>query len=207
MQLYTIGHSTIPQTHFLELLQQYQVQYVLDVRSTPYSKYAIQYNREEVEAFLKKNNIKYFHMGKFFGARQENPKYYHPEGYLDFELFRESDVFKAGVENVIKGLKNNNIALMCTEKDPIDCHRAIMVARGFELEGIDVKHILHDFSFISQDELNERLLDKYFPDRNQLTIFSLGEVKTKEEYLIEAYRKRNSEIGYRLKDNTEGKME
>ena len=78
-----------------------------------------------------------------------------------------------------------------------------MVARGFELEGINVKHILHDFSVLEHNELNNVLLDKYFPNRAQLS-FIEEENKSEEEYTIEAYRKRNYDIGYRFGSDIEG---
>ena len=87
---------------------------------------------------------------------------------------------------------------MCTEKDPIDCHRAIMVARAFSLRGIDVKHILPNGKYQTQQELDERLLDKYFPDRAQLSIFNYDKVISAEENIKLAYRERNKEIGYHL---------
>ncbi|MBR6478235.1 MAG: DUF488 domain-containing protein [Lachnospiraceae bacterium] len=206
-QLYTIGHSTYPAEHLLELLRQFEVQYVLDVRSMPYSRYARQYNANEIGPYLKEHGIQYFDMGRYFGARQPERKYYSKEGYLDFEAFRASELFQKGKENVKRGLKENNIALMCTEKNPIDCHRAIMVARGFALDGIPVKHILHDKTSITQEELDAQLLDKYFPDRAQLTLFTMGNEKSEEEYLIEAYRKRNAEIGFHFDSNKEGAEE
>ncbi len=201
-KLYTIGHSTFPMEHFIELLEMYEINYVLDVRSIPFSRFTPQYNSNAIQIPLKEKGISYAQMGKFFGARQSDEKYY-PEGYLDFELFRASELFKKGLENVVKGLEHNNIALMCTEKNPIDCHRAIMVARGFELEGINVKHILHDFSVLEHNELNNVLLDKYFPNRAQLS-FIEEENKSEEEYTIEAYRKRNYDIGYRFGSDIEG---
>lgn len=103
------------------------------------------------------------------------------------------------MENVILGLeKGNNIALMCTEKDPIDCHRAIMVARAFALNGVNVKHILADGSLQNQAELDERLLNMYFPDRAQMSIFASDNDMTGEEMLKIAYKKRNAQIGYHL---------
>lgn len=200
MQLYTIGHSVYPIDHFLSLLKRYNVQYVLDVRSTPYSQHTPQYDKENLQKVLGENNIKYFHMKKQFGARQLNRYFYTQEGYLNFEVFRQSNAFKQGIESVKRGLKKYNIALLCTEKDPIDCHRAIMVARGCELEGIDVKHILHDGSILTQKEFNRELLDLYFPERLQTTLDldGFGELKTDEEYLVEAYRKRNKKIGWHL---------
>lgn len=147
MQLYTIGHSTYPVDHFLELIRKYNIQYVIDVRSIPYSRFASQYNSEVLKKDLRGINVEYFRMDKSFGARQTDIRYYNSDGYLDFELFRKSDAFIKGVQNIIKGLKQYNIALMCTEKKPIDCHRAIMVARRFELHGVSVQHILNNTVF------------------------------------------------------------
>lgn len=209
-QLFTVGHSTNEKEHFLKILKQNNVEYILDVRSTPYSRHAPQYNREELNAYLKANGIQYAHMGRHFGARQSDPALYNEAGYLDFERVRVSENFIKGKENVKLGLKKFNIALMCTEKHPIDCHRAIMVARGFELDDIPVQHILNDGSLLSQGELNQMLLDRYFPNRNQMTIFQcIGEVQAMDDSdnLKEAYRKRNSEIGYHIERRSEGGIE
>lgn len=87
---------------------------------------------------------------------------------------------------------------MCTEKDPIDCHRAILVARAFELRGIEVNHILSDGTLQNQRKLDERLLDMYFPEREQLSIFNYNDIPDDDEYITRAYRKRNEEIGYHI---------
>ncbi len=200
--LYTVGHSTFPKEHLIGLLRKYDVDYLLDVRSIPFSKYTPQYNSDFLKKYLFDEGINYATMGKYFGARQENPAFY-PDGFLDFELFRASTIFIQGFENVNKGLIDHNIALMCTEKDPIDCHRAIMVARGFELQGVTVRHILHDSAILTQEDLNQKLLNRYFPDRGQLSLFR-EQNKTDEEYLAEAYKLRNKEIGYRKGSDKEG---
>ena len=197
--LYTIGHSQHEFGYFSNLLKIYDINYLLDVRSTPYSKYAETYNKELLSSLLSTKGIKYSFMGKFFGARPDNTELYNEEGYLDFEKVSYSDLFIKGIESVNLGLKRgNNIVLMCTEKDPIDCHRAIMVARAFSLRGIDVKHILPNGKYQTQQELDERLLDKYFPDRAQLSIFNYDKVISAEENIKLAYRERNKEIGYHL---------
>ena len=204
--LYTIGHSHHSIAHFLELLNTYNINYLMDVRSVPYSRYAEQFNREALKATLDKTTIKYVFMGNYFGARPQNIDLYNEEGYLDFERVRIYQPFVMRVDNLILGLKKgNNIALMCTEKNPIDCHRAILIARAFELKNIEVKHILEDASCITQNQLNENLLDMYFPERNQLSLFD-EHAKTDEEYLIQAYRLRNKEIGYHWNSNVENAM-
>ena len=193
MSLFTIGHTN--HTH--------EINYVLDVRSTPYSKFTDQFNKELISQVLKRNGINYFYMGKLFGARQEDRSLYTSEGYLDFEKTRESEQFKTGLQSVIKGLnEGNNITLMCTEKDPFDCHRTIMVSRGFELEGIEVQHIHEDGHLESQKEINDRLIHnlekKRKVDINQTSLF--GPQKSYDEWLKEAYRLRNREIGYHIQN-------
>lgn len=197
-KLYTIGHSHHTTAEFLELLNKYKVDYLMDVRSVPYSRYAEQFNREALKNFMDKTSVKYVFMGNYFGARQQNPDLYNEAGYLDFEKVRSYQPFMMRVDNLILGLqKGHNIALMCTEKHPIDCHRAILIARAFELKGIAVEHILEDGTCLTQAELNKNLLDMYFPERNQMSLFAAS-VETDAEYLVEAYRLRNRDIGYHL---------
>ena len=128
---------------------------------------------------------------------------YTPEGYLDFEKTRESEQFKTGLKSVIKGLnEGNNIALMCTEKDPFDCHRTIMVSRGFELEGIEVQHIHEDGQLESQEEINDRLIHN-LEKKNKVDIYQpsfFEPQKSYEEWLVEAYRLKNKEIGYHIQN-------
>lgn len=196
--LYTIGHSQHDVEYFIDMLRKYDINYVLDVRSTPYSQFAENYNRENIRAILKKAGIEYSFMGSYFGARPENRILYSKDGYLDFEKARNSVKFQNGVNNVIKGIgEGNNITLMCTEKDPIECHRAIMVARTFFERGVDVQHILADSSLQSHDVLNQRLINMYFPDRYQMSLF-VSENKSDKECLEDAYRIHNKKIGYHL---------
>lgn len=197
--LFTIGHSNHSLEHFKQMLIDNDVNCVVDVRSVPRSRFVPQFNEKRLSEYLKKFRISYCNMGEYFGARQVYPKYFNEGGYLDFECFRESDMFKTGLENILKALENHNMALMCTEKNPIDCHRAIMVGRGFELAGVKVEHILSDSTVISQDTFNNQLLQRYFSRNQQLSLFDT--MKNEDELLVEAYRKRNEEIGYRKKED------
>lgn len=177
-----------------------EMDYVLDVRRIPYSKYAKQYNRETLDRYLLQHHIHYTYMGTYFGARQANPALYTPDGYVDFEKVRSTPLFVMGMKIVEKGLlQRHEIALMCTEKEPLNCHRAIMVARAFELGGYDIKHILFDDSLLDQRELNDQLLSKYFQNSDQMTLFANDEFHSTNGLLKQAYIMRNKEIGYRLK--------
>lgn len=204
--LYTIGHSTIKVEDFINLLKKFHIDYLLDVRSIPYSKYAEQFNREKLDRELTTARINYRFMGTYFGARQKDINLYHKDGYLDFDKVRSSKEFIKRVDSVISGLEKNNIVLMCTEKDPFDCHRAIMVGRAFDLRGITLNHILHSGTLQSQAELNMRLLHHYFPVINESSLFDDESELSDDKRLSIAYQRRNAEIGYHLDtiDHKEG---
>ncbi|MBU7006761.1 DUF488 domain-containing protein [Phosphitispora fastidiosa] len=203
--IYTIGHSIHSVEHFLLLLNSNGINCVVDVRSVPYSKYSPQYNMNELRQQLKSNGIYYVFMGKELGARQSDKSLYNDDGYVDFERVRNSTLFKTGIERVKAGMKKGfKIALMCTEKDPIECHRNILVARAFYLQNYPVLNILENGAVETQDHLENRLLDKYFPNRNQRNILELldGEINEKD-MIIKAYRERNKEIGYKNDDGSQ----
>lgn len=196
--LYTIGHSIHPAPFFLNILLKHQINCIVDVRSIPYSKHVPQYNSSPLKRFLKKNNIYYVFMGKEFGARQTDKLLQNPTGYVDFEKVIAGNEFKNGIYRVKNGLnKGLTIAFMCTEKDPIDCHRTIMVARAFNELNYQILNIREDGTLENQDQINERLLNIYFPQRDQQSIVDLLEGENNKKALLkEALRKRNLEIAY-----------
>lgn len=196
-ELYSIGHSKHEFNKFLKMLKDNNIDYLLDVRSSPFSKYAETYNKDNLKDLLDQNGIVYWHMGGYFGARPEEKELYTQENYLDFEKVRAGKKFQDGVKSVLTGLnEGKNIVLMCTERDPMDCHRAIMVSKGFLDAGVNVKHILPDGSIETQKELENRMLEKYFPYGGQLSF--IESETTEQERLEMCYRKRNKEIGYTI---------
>jgi len=137
-----------------------------------------------------------------FGARQEEREYYTLEGYLDFELFAKSSPFLSGFDKLVKSMQQDyTFALVCAEKYPFNCHRTILVARAFHKAGYKIVHLLPNDCKVTQDDIEARLLKKYFPDRNQIALFS--EVLSEEEYINQAYKNRNSEIGYSIEEEKE----
>lgn len=202
--IYSIGHSNHEAEQLMELLHKHGVNLVLDVRSNPYSKRWPQFNREELIHILTGSAIGYEYFGEWFGARQTDEDFYTPAGWLNYAMFTASAIFKEGVRQ-LDGylLRGKTPALLCAEKDPFDCHRAIMVARALSLAGYEPVHILADGSLQTQAELDLRLLDKYFPKRDEGSIFDLIEgEKDPEQLLAEAYLLRNEAIAWRL-DNPE----
>jgi uncharacterized protein (DUF488 family) len=196
-KIYTVGHSQHNIDYFVNMLNTYHINYLIDVRSIPFSLHAPGYNKDILKALLVSHKINYAFMGEYFGARPKNANLYSEKGYLDFDKVKNSKIFLSGIENVLKGIdQGNRIALMCTEKDPIDCHRAILVGSAFYERGIDVDHILANNTLQNHSVLNKRLVNMYFPDRNQISLFH-NENLSEKECLKEAYKIQNEKIGYR----------
>jgi uncharacterized protein (DUF488 family) len=133
--IFSIGHSTHSQEHFICLLRQHGITAVCDVRSTPYSRMNPQFNREELEDALLTQGIEYRFLGKEIGARSDDP-HCCEAGKVKYERLAETSQFKYGIKRIVKGIKEGfRIALMCAEKEPIECHRTILVSRHLaELE-------------------------------------------------------------------------
>ncbi len=197
--VYTVGYSGFALPDFLAELRNRGITALIDVRSSPYSGYRQEYNREPLAAALKRAGVVYRSYAREFGARQEDRSYYTREGYLDFARFSASPRFGEGAEKLAAGMERGFVfVLMCAEKDPIACHRAVMVARALDLRGFSVAHILPGGVTQTQEELDGRLLEKYFPDREQMSLFGGG--KSQEELVARAYARQNAAIGYRIEE-------
>ncbi|SFB39795.1 DUF488 family protein [Clostridium frigidicarnis] len=202
MDIFTIGHSNYTVERLIDMLRYYNIDCVVDIRGTPYSKYNIQFNKETIKNTLMQAGFVYIYMAKELAAKRENKKSYNEKGYSDFEKVIYEKDFKNGIERLRIGCKKGyNIALLGAMQDPIRCHRSILVGRELRNVGFNVKHILDDYSLASQEKIEENLLDKYFKDRNQMTIdVLLGNELTDENMIEEGYRLANKEIGYRIEN-------
>jgi len=194
-EVYTVGHSNHPIEYFLELLQSKDINCLIDVRSMPASSYSPQFNKDSLENFLKQYGITYMYFGEEFGARHDDLDILDEEGVVNFETFRKSFAFQQGVERVDIGLsKGFKIALMCSEENPLECHRFSMISVYLEEIGIHVKHILKNKSVKSHTELEKELLKKYKKKIFQLSMFE-QDVNEKDP-LKHAYKLHNKEIGW-----------
>ncbi len=202
MDIYTIGHSNYPVEKLIDMLKYYDINCVVDIRGTPYSKYNVQYNKETISNTLKETGFLYLFMAKEFAANRENKMSYNKEGYSDFEKVIIEKDFLNGIKRLKAGCeKNYKIALFGAMQDPIRCHRSILVGRALRGNKFNVKHILDDYSLASQENIESNLLNKYFSNRTQLTIDSLLENDMSEEDMIkEGYKLANREIGYRVEN-------
>ena len=193
--IYTVGHSTHVIDNFLRLLNTYSITCVIDVRSVAVSSYNPQYNKEPFANFLQNNGIAYLHYAQEFGARHADPDLLDDEGKVDFDKVRRSWLFKNGVERLWLELeKGATIALLCSEGDPIDCHRFSMISIALEKDGFDVKHILKDKTLRTNADLEKELLKKYDKKLPKPDMFN-PDISI-DDQLEAAYKLKNQEIGY-----------
>lgn len=186
--VYTIGHSVHPIEEFIGLLMRHQITAVADVRSSPYSRFNPQFNREALKSALEHAGIEYVFLGDELGARSKDRSCY-VNGQVDYDLLGSTLPFKRGLDRIVQGAEKHRIALMCAEKDPLACHRAILVSRHLVARGFVVQHILEDGSLQSHDEAVSRLLDEIGLPEHDL-------FRSREEMVDEAYRRRGLEIAY-----------
>jgi uncharacterized protein (DUF488 family) len=195
LSCFTIGHSDYGIDYFIQLLKKHNINSLIDIRSMPYSQHSPQFNKELLSADLKANNILYIYMGNQLGGRYTNPDLLFQDGKVDYAKVKQTKNFIDGMDKIIQEIKKGcRIALMCSEKDPFDCHRFVLVACELENKGVTVKHILENGDIVLNSELEKKLLYKYKEDYEQFYLFV--QTKTKEQALEEALRKRNLDIAF-----------
>lgn len=202
MDIYTIGHSNYPIEKLIKMLNEYKIQCVVDIRGTPYSKYNVQYNKETIAKTLRNHGFIYIYMANELAAKRVTKTSYNEDGYCDFEKVIDEIEFQIGIQRLKVGVnKGYNIALLGAMQDPLRCHRAILVGRELIKHGFNVKHILDDISTINQEKIEDNLINKYFKNREQVTIdYLLGNEMSKDEMIRDSYKKANREIGLRVEN-------
>lgn len=140
--LYTIGHGARRLEDFLSLLIYFQVKYLIDVRSQPYSKFNPHFNQNELKFFLEKHGIVYVFMGEDIGGRPKDISCYDKEGRVDYEIVKTKDFFINGIQRLKTAYyKNINAAIMCSESKPCECHRSKLIGRVLSVDNIILQHI------------------------------------------------------------------
>ena len=142
LPLYTIGHGNRKPDEFLAMLRYFNIEYLIDVRSQPYSKFNPQFNQNDLKFFLERNGIKYVFMGDSIGGIPKDTSCYDSEGKVDYEIVKTKDFFQQGIDR-LKTAYNKNIhaIIMCSESNPCQCHRSKLIGRVLNLENIVIKHI------------------------------------------------------------------
>lgn len=159
--IYTIGHSNRSAQEFIGLLRQYGIKYLVDVRSQPYSKYNKQYNQVELKAYLGQQGVTYVFMGDELGGRPTNASCYTPEGKLDYNLVKQTEFFKHGIERLIMAsTKGLPVAIMCSEAKPQECHRGLLISPALKQAGVDVVHINEKGQLAGFDEVTQLIAQR-----------------------------------------------
>ncbi len=154
---FTVGHSNHTMERFEKLLRRHRVTAVADVRSAPWSRRQPHFNREELAPSLAEVGIAYVFLGRELGGRSDDPSDYE-NGRVRYDRLRAKPAFQAGLERVVRGVASQRIALLCSEKEPLDCHRTLLVADALASRGVAVEHILADGSVEPHAETMDRLL-------------------------------------------------
>jgi len=164
--LFTIGYSSRSIDNLIALLEHHKITALCDVRSVPYSSRNPQFNRELLKKVLKSHDIKYIFLGEELGARPKDPSCY-VDGKALYQKIAESTLFKNGLERIRLGMQKDYVlALMCAEKDPMACHRSILICRNLHDSLIDIRHIIDHNTTETQADLEKRLIAqlKLYPD-------------------------------------------
>jgi len=155
--LYTIGHSNHAIGRFVELLRGAGVAALADVRSTPASRFCPQFNRKPLAAALEAAGIGYVYQGDALGGRPRDPALA-PGGTPDYEAMAAAPAFQAALDAVQHEAARRPLALMCAEREPLDCHRVLLVARRLAGRGLAIRHILADGTLEGHAATEDRLL-------------------------------------------------
>lgn len=187
-ELFTIGHSTHTPEKFLTLLQQHNIAAIGDVRSSPFSAWTPQFNRQALETTLRDARIQYVFLGDELGARRGESQAY-VNGVAQYDKVATLPLFKTGLDRIRKGIRKFRLALMCAEKDPLECHRTILVCRHLRGEA-SISHILEDGSLERHASAEARLMKE-----ERVPIQDL--FMNTEELITRAYEQRGGKIAYR----------
>jgi uncharacterized protein (DUF488 family) len=189
--LFSIGHSNIPAERFLAMLRGAGVKAIADVRSTPASRFFPWFSAKNLTGLLAQHGMAYLPYGGELGGRPRDPALY-CDGIADYEAMARQPQFAAGLERLRADAARHRVCLMCAERDPLDCHRCLLVARALAARGLAIGHILHDGAIEPHAASEQRLLQL---DGDNNDLFATGQ----DERLAAAYRRRARAVAYRVK--------
>jgi uncharacterized protein (DUF488 family) len=156
--LFSVGHSNHDLTSFLRLLRPAGVAAVADVRSHPFSRRLPQFNQSDLERALQTQRMTYLFLGDRLGGRPDDPALYDAEGRVDYEHVRATGAFRAGLNSLVQAAARSSVAMLCSEADPLDCHRGLMITPALMERGLAPLHLRRDGTVETTPEMEERLL-------------------------------------------------
>ncbi len=171
--IYTIGYGSRSIEQFVKVLQRYKIVYLVDVRSSPYSRYKPEFSKVELASELQRHNIRYLFMGDTLGGRPDDENCYNEDGSVDYEQVKKTQFYADGIDRIRTAFSQQQlVALMCSEGKPEECHRCKLIGVTLTDEEIEVTHIDENDTEQSQDEIISRLT------RGQLPLFDEADKST-----------------------------
>jgi uncharacterized protein (DUF488 family) len=199
-QLLSIGHSNHELPHFMQLLHGAGVTAVADVRSQPFSRRHPEYNRQELARQLKQQGIAYVFLGEKLGGRPSDSELYDDAGRVNYERVRATTAFCQGLDRLVGALARYRVVMLCSEEDPLDCHRGLMIAPALVERDIEPAHIRADGSVETTAAMEDRLLADTRVGKGIVDGLFAGQLGAEErqQLLHEAYRLMAQRKAFRL---------
>lgn len=189
--MYSIGHSVHSIDTFIALLKETRVAAIADVRSTPYSRWRPQFNRDTLRNSLAEHGITYVFLGTELGGRGTDGSARDEHGRIQYRYIAESAAFRAGMRRVRAGSERMRLALMCAESEPLDCHRGILISRLLVAQGTQVLHIHADGQLETHRDAERRLL-------RLMGLHEPDLFRTEDQILADAYERQEARIAYAM---------
>lgn len=168
--IFTIGYGNRSIDDFTELLKQNSVEYLVDVRSAPYSRYNPDFSKTALQNTMKNNQIGYLFLGQQLGGRPQDPTCYTADGRVDYDVCESKAFYQAGIERLRKASEGEHtVALMCSELKPHECHRSKLIGRTLDRLGIEVKHIDENGQIVAHNAVIDRFLKSVGADKPRQT--------------------------------------
>ena len=167
-KVFTVGHSNHPIEDFLQLLSRHNIDVLVDIRSSPYSKFSPHFNQHNLQEAVKDAGRKYLFLGRELGGKPKDPAFYDEEGYVLYWKIAESPLFQQGIERLRTGIASYTVALLCGEENPSHCHRRLLVGRVLSNSGVELLHIRGDGQVQTESDLE---LENAMP-AEQMSLFS-----------------------------------
>ena len=156
VELWTIGHSNHSGERFIELLKSFRIDVLADVRSQPYARYASHFSRTPLRQLLADAGLQYVFLGRELGGRPDEPELYDSEGRVRYGHLAQAPRFSAGLSRLLEGASQWRVAMMCSEEDPTDCHRRLLITRALRQGNpqATVHHIRGDGREVDENEFS-----------------------------------------------------
>ncbi|RME95151.1 MAG: DUF488 domain-containing protein [Verrucomicrobia bacterium] len=174
--IHTVGYGARSVAELIELLQTYRIEFVIDVRTAPYSRFKPEFSKEPLAQRLQEAGLRYLFMGDTLGGQPKDPRCL-VDGKVDYARVREQAFFKAGLARLKKAHEQRRrVALLCSEGRPEECHRSKLIGEALAAEGIPVCHIDEDGRLLTHTEVIDRLT------RGQLDLFGGPAFTSRKRY-------------------------